>query len=119
VVGMTGYAQVGTNQLAASTFVGGGYLVMGSVRVAADHMVVKTGATSSAVSNAGTTAKPGADIESGIFQGNVTINQGDSVVKADEATYNPTTHELQLSGNVRLVLPTPAPSVDLVNFRIK
>ena len=73
----TGYAQVGTN--GPVTVVGGGSLNIGNLRITADHMVVKT---------------TDAGIE-GLFQGHVTVSQGDVVVKADE---------------VRLVLPKAASS---------
>jgi len=106
VVGATVYAQV-----RPTTFVGGGFLQMGSVRVTADHMTVKYPGASVATANASTATRPDALIESGLFQGHVTINQGDSVVKADEAKYNPDTHELELSGNVRVAIPATAPSV--------
>ena len=57
VAGMTGYAQVRTG--GPSTFIGGGYMQIGSVRVTADHMVVKSAGASSTTANA-TATRPDA-----------------------------------------------------------
>jgi len=80
---------------------GGSYHLASGMVIAADHIVMKT--------LSATAPPPG--IESASFQGHVTITQGGAIVKADEAKYDPDTHEFVLAGNVRVVVPAESPSV--------
>lgn len=98
--GVIGHAQLQTG--GPATFVGGGSLHLpNTFSISADRVETKTLGTGT----------PGRSSESASFQGNVTVSQNGAIVKADEATFIPATQELQLRGNVRMVLsPLAAPA---------